>query len=157
MKKGLNKLAIGIWLLALFFTIINFTSLPSEVPTHYNILGEVDGWGDKTFIFFFPLLSIGVWFLFQLAEKRPQFINMPGFNFENATELQIESVRGLVNILKNTTVIFLSLMSSVEVFHGLGFQFNLTPWDMIIYLVVMSITLIYYYFKNAKLKKVSID
>jgi uncharacterized membrane protein len=50
---------------ALFFAgatvllvFIQFSSLPAEIPTHFNIQGAVDRYGSKNTILFLPLLSL---------------------------------------------------------------------------------------------------
>ncbi len=61
-KKEIAPLAL---ILLMFIVGAYFYgSLPDKVPTHWNAQGEVDAWSSKKFaVFFFPLLTIGVWFL----------------------------------------------------------------------------------------------
>ena len=39
-------------------------SLPEQIPTHWNIRGEVDGHGGKWTLFLFPLIMVGILALF---------------------------------------------------------------------------------------------
>lgn len=152
MRKSFNSIAICLWLISIIYLVFNFSAIPQEVPTHYNISGEIDSWGDKTFIFFFPVLGIALWLLLQQIEKRPQFINMPGYNFEQSNTLQRESMMALTGILKNIMLVFFSFMSVVETANSLGHRLNTTPWDIITFTLVIILVVIYYYFKNKKLK-----
>lgn len=33
---------------SIVITVIAYSNLPETIPTHYNLLGEVDGWGGKS-------------------------------------------------------------------------------------------------------------
>ena len=51
-----------------FFTARNkFSSLPEQVPIHFNIQCEADGYGHKRWIFFPAILGLGVFILMMLA------------------------------------------------------------------------------------------
>jgi uncharacterized membrane protein len=60
------------WIIALALTIAAwgasawlYPSLPERIPTHWNLGGEVDGWGDKTWAAFLtPALMIAILLLF---------------------------------------------------------------------------------------------
>ena len=41
-----------------------YSTLPEQVPTHWNIRGEVDGYGGKWTLFIFPVMMIGMLALF---------------------------------------------------------------------------------------------
>jgi uncharacterized membrane protein len=41
-----------------------YTSLPEQVPTHWNIRGEVDGYGGKWTLFIFPAIMVGMLVMF---------------------------------------------------------------------------------------------
>ena len=41
-----------------------YPSLPEQIPTHWNIRGEVDGYGGKWTLFLFPVMMAGMLVLF---------------------------------------------------------------------------------------------
>jgi uncharacterized membrane protein len=55
------------------YVISIYSSLPATIPTHFNIKGEADGWGDKSSIWFitllFPLISVGQYLLLANISK----------------------------------------------------------------------------------------
>jgi uncharacterized membrane protein len=54
-----------ILLIPLIAAIIIYPYMPEQVPTHWNIQGEVDDYSSKEFgTFFLPLLNIGLFVLF---------------------------------------------------------------------------------------------
>ena len=53
-------------ILAFPFVLIGFVwdQIPEQIAMHWNIRGEVDGWGEKGFdVFFLPLINLGVYLL----------------------------------------------------------------------------------------------
>lgn len=62
------------------FGLYVYPLLPAQVPTHWNIQGQVDGWSSKTFaVIFFPLFNLGIYPLMLLLPKidprRENYIN----------------------------------------------------------------------------------
>ena len=62
MKKSTPNLLIAIVLLAIPFgyAAYLYPSLPETIPTHFNIRGEADDWGDKSTLFLGPSIMAGV-------------------------------------------------------------------------------------------------
>jgi uncharacterized membrane protein len=59
------------WIVAFFMVAITtaatawlYTSLPEQIPTHWNIRGEVDGYGGKWTLFIFPAIMVGMLVMF---------------------------------------------------------------------------------------------
>jgi uncharacterized membrane protein len=59
------------WIIALVLlaittvvTALMYSSLPETIPTHWNIRGEVDGYGGKWTLFLFPAIMAGMLVLF---------------------------------------------------------------------------------------------
>lgn len=67
-NKGILILTTVILLLPMVIGLLVWNKLPEQVPVHWNISGEVDGWGSKgMLVFFFPLLLVGIQWLCVLA------------------------------------------------------------------------------------------
>lgn len=66
-RKYIGPLLIGAMLV---FTFAVYPFLPEQIPTHWNIRGEVDGWSPRwPGAFFTPALAVGVWLLMQLLPR----------------------------------------------------------------------------------------
>ena len=59
------------WIIALALCVASiappawlYPSLPDRIPTHWNIKGEVDGYGGKWTLFMFPLMMVPMLLLF---------------------------------------------------------------------------------------------
>ena len=62
MKNNSYNLIIALVLLAIPFgyAAYLYPNLPTTIPTHFNINGKADGWGDKSTIFLGPGIMAGV-------------------------------------------------------------------------------------------------
>ena len=69
-KKNLKVLIITsiILLLPILAGVILWNQLPEQMPTHWNAVGEVDGWSSKAFaVFGLPLIMVAVQWLCMLG------------------------------------------------------------------------------------------
>lgn len=61
------SLAFFLSLCSWLYVIIEYNTLPSEVPMHFNVNGEVDGYGSKSVLWLLlgllTLLNVGLFFL----------------------------------------------------------------------------------------------
>ena len=149
--KLFNKITLIVFVFTIIFTAIQFPNLPSEVPSHYNIMGEADAWANKWFIFFLPLVGLGLWLLLGQVEKFPEFINMPNGG-EPLNQDQLQNSIGLMYMIRNEILLFMSLLTLKEVFTAIGYQINLGVWEFVIFIVVMTGTIMWYIVKNNKLR-----
>lgn len=149
--KLFNKITLSVFVFTIIFTAIQFPNLPSEVPSHYNIMGEADAWANKWFIFFLPLVGLGLWLLLGQVEKFPEFINMPNGGAP-LNEQQLQNSIGLMYMIRNEILLFMSLLTLKEVFTAIGYQINLGVWEFVIFAVIMIVTIVWYVVKNNKLR-----
>src|SRR5690625_7494445 len=63
------------------YLLFVWQSLPSEVPAHYNALGEVDRWGSKWEMLILPIIATVLWIGMTILEKYPHV-----YNYINLTE-----------------------------------------------------------------------
>ena len=149
--KLFSKITIAIFFITLLITIVQFPNLPEEVPSHYNIMGEADAWSNKWFIFFLPLLGMGLWLMFGQIEKYPEFINMPNGG-ESLNEGQRQNSIMMISTLRNQVLLFMSLLTLKEVLTSIGYSIQLGIWEFVIFVAVLTLTMVFYIVKNYKLK-----
>lgn len=105
---------------SILLLIFIWNKLPSEVPAHYNALGEVDRWGAKWELLILPSVGAFIILFMQILEKFPEAHNYPKrFNESNAELFYLHS-RKLVNQLKNIYLILFSLILFESVFIALN-------------------------------------
>lgn len=149
--KLFNKITLVVLFFTIVFTAIQFPNLPSEVPSHYNIMGEADAWANKWFIFFIPLIGFGLWLLLGQVEKFPEFVNMPNGG-KPLNEQQLQNSMKLMYMIRNEVLLFMSLLTLKEVFIAIGFAINFGVWEFVIFVVIMTVTIVWYLVKNNKLR-----
>lgn len=71
-KKILKALILPsvVILVPILVGLILWEQLPQQIPTHWNVAGEVDGWSSKAFaVFGMPLIFLGVQWLCALVTR----------------------------------------------------------------------------------------
>lgn len=66
------------WMLLLAFwlyTFANYPQLPDTIPTHFNALGEADGFGDKSSIYILPVVASIFFFILTVLNRFPYIFN----------------------------------------------------------------------------------
>jgi uncharacterized membrane protein len=68
-----DLLNLGLIIFLWWFTLKNYKALPQIIPTHFDIEGKADNFGNKKWYFFTPVLSsvfyIGIFFLIRSPES----------------------------------------------------------------------------------------
>ncbi|MBP2078418.1 putative membrane protein [Oceanobacillus polygoni] len=102
---------------SILLLIINWDSLPDQVPAHYNAIGEVTRWGAKWELLILPSIGVFILVLMQLFEKYPEMHNYPQrLNATNAEQFYQNS-RKMINQIKNICLILFAyiLYASVSI------------------------------------------
>lgn len=73
MKMKHNYKVLGIAILTFFLCVLSLFKLPDTIPIHWNVQGEIDGYGSKYLILLFGLLGLGVYCLMNLTKKMDPF------------------------------------------------------------------------------------
>ncbi|PID27312.1 MAG: hypothetical protein CR982_06070 [Candidatus Cloacimonadota bacterium] len=99
---GLAALA-GVWI----FTLSNYSSLPETIPIHYNLVGEVDSFGEKGNILFIPIISTILFIIMTILNKYPHSFNYLKTITEENAHYQYANATRLIRLLKlNILIIF---------------------------------------------------
>jgi len=75
-KAGLFAVIVASWVLL----AVCYSRMPEQIPVHWNLSGQVDGWGDKTWAaFLFPgLISFTAFLAFVLPAISPKGFRLDG-------------------------------------------------------------------------------
>jgi len=151
-QKIANIIGYGVFIAAVIFATINVFTLPDEVPIHFNMKGEADGWGSKYFIFILPLIAMIPCGLLEMLERAPEMSNYPNrFNEQNAEAFYRNSIQTL-NIIKNAILIIFAIILCEMVFAAQGIQL-LPPYALfILTLLLLGIPIIIQLVKQKKIK-----
>jgi uncharacterized membrane protein len=89
--------------LVLYLISANYPGLPDQIPTHFNIQGTADKWGDKSEILSYGISALFVYVLitlitvlFILTKDPKRFINLPSKIKDRLTPEQAEKLRAVL-------------------------------------------------------------
>ena len=66
-------LLIGLW----WITFKNYKVLPAVIPTHFDVEGKADRFGNKKWIFLMPIFGIIAYLGFLIVLNYPESVNFP--------------------------------------------------------------------------------
>ncbi|KKS65983.1 MAG: hypothetical protein UV40_C0017G0005 [Parcubacteria group bacterium GW2011_GWA1_42_7] len=104
---------IFIILAVMALAVFLYPQLPDQIPSHWNINGDIDAWSSKNFaVSFFPALIIAVYAL------------MSGLIFLDPMRKNIESFSFIYFWMKTGVVLFLSFIYIITLLVGMGYEIN---------------------------------
>ncbi|MUK89054.1 DUF1648 domain-containing protein [Ornithinibacillus sp. L9] len=148
--SNLNKPLICIILGNLIYAIISFTSLPDEIPIHFNLAGEADNWGNKALIFILPLMFKVIFLILYFVSKSPSMINYPvKVTEENAIDLY-KLGRLVLTIMNVEMALIMTALTVVMIQTAKG---NITGTGLLIPIIIALpiITIIIFMIKIKKM------
>ena len=74
-QRILGILSPVVLLGAIVFILIRFPSLPEQIPTHYNMAGEIDGYGGRGTLLLMPVIGLVSDAVVALAGRFPKSWN----------------------------------------------------------------------------------
>jgi len=119
MKKNTPNLLLALIILAFPFGYAAYVypSLPSTIPTHFNIRGEADGFGGKDSIFLGPgiMSAVGLFTFFLLSNIK----NFDPKRFKSEDD-------GMFKKFALFMVLFMSIMGLIITYSATGAKLNIT-------------------------------
>lgn len=105
-------LLVWMWVLVAW----SYQKLPETIAIHFNILGEADGFGNKTTVFMLPLIAIFMWLLISIFSRYPHIFNYPVKITEENRLLQYTIAVRFLRWLKLIIIVifFLILMAVIS-------------------------------------------
>lgn len=148
----LNSLALALFIGSVVYLITVWTTLPGEVPAHYNGAGEVDRWGSKWEMIILPVISLMMWIGMTVLERYPHVYNYTNLTKENA-HAQYLNGRLMINVLKNVIVVIFSYLTWKDIQIALGYQDSLGVWFLPVFLVLIFGSMGYFIVRSFRLSK----
>lgn len=146
LARFLDIVTILIFLTAIIYLIIQFPSLPDQVPGHYDASGAVDRWGSKMEMLILPVVGISLWILMTIMEKYPHTFNYINLRQDNV-EVQYRNAKLMMNVLKNESVLLFSFLIYQGIRVATGEAEGLSNLFMPIFLVVIFGSMIIFVIK----------
>ena len=109
-EKFTNIIGYSVFIGGLIYAIINFPSLPEEVPMHFGADGEVNRYGSPYEMIILLVLPFILIPGLELLERFPQVHNYPHrMNESNAEAFYLNS-RKIANFAKNSCLIIFAIV-----------------------------------------------
>ncbi len=144
------------WILIVFvwgLAIKNYSNLPVTIPTHYNAVGQADGFGGRVNILLIPLVATVLFIGLTIVNKFPHVINYPtSITKDNALKQYTNATR-LVRYLKCILVFIFGLITYQTIRHADGQTYELGSWFLPMILGLIFIPLIYFIYRSIKTVK----
>ena len=109
-------------------TIFAFSTLPESIPTHYNGLGEVDGYGPKATIFFLPVLGTVLFAFLTYIIKKPETFNYTVEITEENALAQYTNATKLLRFMKLALLILFIVIDYKTIATSNGASDGLGKW-----------------------------
>ena len=146
-----NIIDIICWGLALcipIYLIICWKNIPNEIPMHYDLMGNVDRWGNKTELIILPIMTFLMCSFISVIELFPQVWNTG----VKITEENKERVyRILKNMVKTLKLVVIADFSFMTIYSLMGK--NLPIWFSPVFLTLVFGDLIFWLVKLVKVSK----
>lgn len=157
--NGLDRKIIRLgWILVILNLCAAFAfyfDLPDKIPTHFNLRGQADGFGDKSTIWVITLINLGLYYGLNLFSTKlaPHKHNYPvKVTEKNALALYAMSIRMLV--LLNTLIALLFLLVTVHIVLTARFGLDLGLVKIVLLISAFVTVLPFYFiFKMMKVPK----
>lgn len=145
---------IGYLILAAFWVtiILSYNNLPEQIPIHYNGLGEVDNYSNKTSIFLLPIIGTFLFMILTLVSKNPESFNYNVEITEENAESQYRNSIKMMRIMKIIVIVLFFLIDFKTIKTSMGKSEGLGIWFLPFSLTIVFIPIIYFAYKSKKMK-----
>ena len=94
-----DLIAIGAIVANVIYLNTMWGKIPNIVPTHFNSLGQVNGYGSKDTLFIMPIISIVIFIAINILAKFPYIFNYTIKITEDNAEREYRNARLLIKVL----------------------------------------------------------
>jgi uncharacterized membrane protein len=137
---------IALWAI----TIINYSSLPDTIPTHFNAAGEADGFGTKVSIIALPVIATLLFIGLTVLNRYPQSFNYPTTITKDNALRQYTLATRMLRYLKLVLVLVFGGIEIMTIQNATGKAAGLGVWFLPLTLVLVFLPLIYFVGKSFK-------
>lgn len=148
--KVIEILAAGLMAVLFIYTFVSWSNLPETIPVHFDAKGQPDGYGGRITIFFSPLLTLALFVLLTVLNRRPDIFNYPvRISPENA-EYHYRLATKMLRLLKLSLVIMFGAITWSVVHSARSGNSDYVMWVLPFALIITFIPIIYYFFSVFK-------
>lgn len=144
--------AFAILLGVVLYLITYYNSLPEQVPIHFNMAGEADGFGSKKSVIGLLFLHAFLITILYLLSKTPHIFNYPkSLTQENYKQHYILATRMLRMLNLGISLIFAGIFIQI-IAYSLNWNFGGNMRIGLLCLLGMGIPMLWYFYQVKKMK-----
>lgn len=135
----MDTIGLGLFVAALTYLLLNWSSLPAEVPKYFGMRVEILQYESKWMLFIFPMITFFVMIALQILEKHPEWHYFP-INIKNSNiEKEVKQSVLMISFIKNMSSLLLAILvwETIHIAQG-----NNALLEGVIWVVVASIIII---------------
>lgn len=124
--------------------LIYYNQLPDEIPTHFNVKGEADGFGSKVLIWVLTLVGLILYLALTYMNRIPHKFNYPVEITEDNAYYQYKNAIKLVRTVKLFSVLVMLFITYKSITFGLEESDGLGVYFLPLFLLIIFGTLAIY-------------
>lgn len=133
--------------------IYGWFTLPDIIPTHFNIIGEVDGYGSRNSILFLPILSGLLYTLFSIFSNYSHIFNYAVKITDSNAYIQYKLAKTFLSIIKSELIILFGYIELAIIISALNHKNTLLGIASLLAItLIFLITTGYYIYQSIKAK-----
>ncbi len=124
-----------------------------SIPIHYNLYGEIDDWGSRSFLWIIPIIAIAFYIILSLGEKFHKKLNYPIKITKNNAEEVYRIAIQLIRTLKALFLVILAYINNISLAYAYGYNCYFNKFIMPFFIIILLGVVILYYIKIIKYKE----
>ncbi len=140
LKLTLELIALAAIVATCAMTVWFWNALPQVIPVHFNLVGQADGWGSKTWLALMPALGIFAYALMTAVTRFPSLSAKP-YRTDEQNARHYDMAKSLMPWLKAEMGLIYAFVQWSMINTALGAVSGLNPWIMLALVVVLLTTI----------------
>ena len=141
-------LLLGIWA----FTLLSYSNLPETIAIHYNAVGEVNRFGEKSHLLILPIIGTILFVGMTILNKYPHIFNYPTIITEDNALDQYVNATQMIRILKLIIVFVFGLIIYSTISNGDCNSEGIGIWFLPLTITLFTLPTIYYLIRSMNIK-----
>lgn len=131
-------------------TAVFYYELPDTIPTHFNSVGEADGFGSRTYIFHLPVIASVLFIGMAVLNRFPHLLNYPAKITEENALWQYKNMTRMVRFVQLALVILFGIIEFQTFRYAAGHAGGLGVWVLPFACIAIFGPIIYFTVKALK-------
>jgi uncharacterized membrane protein len=116
--------------------------LPGRIPTHFDALGHVNGWGSPRTLLFFPVFAAVLYLFLTVIARFPALFNYP-IKVTERNRAQLEQITlNLISWIKAEMLLFFAWMEFAMVQAVRSSEQSFKPYPVWVFVAILLATII---------------